>query len=228
MAITLGVITFDASTTAGRERIEEIGGRDAREIVVSGLIDDEDSLDGVESRLDAIVQAASEENFSAELSLRTGRVLFVRRKAVVREVLREKCAGSFALTLEARDPFEWAAAETVLAWTIDADPEAIAVDTLGTAEALPVVRLALATPVVNPTVGDGTRSLTYEGAVAAGQILFFDSEAASAKLDGEDVTPYTAGEFPRIAPGGSTLTYTDGSAGSPVIAAEIRFRNRWR
>lgn len=227
MVITLGTVTLETEWTTFRERIEEIGGRDAREIVVTGLVTELESVDAIEARLDAIVDAASQTDYSAELAVRPGRVLFVRRKAYAREVQREELLGAFALTLEARDPYEWSAAETVVAWTIDADPHALAVSTPGTVEALPVIDLVPQADVSAPAVGDGTRTLTYSGVIAAGQTLIFDSERSRAFLDGEDVTPYTTGEFPRIDPGGTTLTFTDGSASAPAVDAEVRFRDRW-
>ena len=38
MSITLGPVTFDDSTTAVKEKLEEVGGRDERRITISGIV----------------------------------------------------------------------------------------------------------------------------------------------------------------------------------------------
>ena len=79
MAITLGPVTFDDAHTTAKEKLEEVGGRNERRVTVSGAIVGQNTVAAIEAQLDAILDAASVEDFSAELSLRSGRRLFVRR-----------------------------------------------------------------------------------------------------------------------------------------------------
>ena len=53
--------------------------RDARRIEIAGAVEDASSADELEARLDAILDAASGESYEAELRLRPGRRLLVRR-----------------------------------------------------------------------------------------------------------------------------------------------------
>jgi hypothetical protein len=118
MAITLGAVTLDEAHTTVQEKHEEVGGRDARRIVLTGLIAGESSVAAIEARLDAILDAASCDDPLAALSLRAGRRLWVQRTQFQREVARGPLAGSFTLELEAPDPFEESVAEHAVAWTI--------------------------------------------------------------------------------------------------------------
>jgi hypothetical protein len=54
-----------------------------------------------------------------------------------------------------------------------------------------------------------------------------DGRSGVVTLEGADVTPYTSGEFPRIAPEGTTLTYEDDAASSHTAAVTVAFRDRW-
>ncbi len=225
MAILLADISFDPARTAVRERIEEVGGRDARRIEITGLVDGPSVAD-VEARLDAVVAAASVAP-STPLSLRPGRRLWVRRVAFRREVRPDKKVGSFELTLEAPDPFEESESEREAAWPLAASGDSLVLETAGNAVARPVIVFTPETARLNPSFTDGVRTLTYPGAVQPGQVLTFDGPAGKALLDGTDVTSFTQGLFPRIVPGASTLHYFDDGAGSPVGTAAVRFRDRW-
>lgn len=226
MAVTLGSVTFGELTTI-KEKYEEVGGRDERSVIVSGAIAGKSSVAQIEAALDAILDAASEADYSAELSLRPGRRLYVRRRKFQREISLGPLVGSFVLELEARDPFEVSAAETVVNWTMAASGATKAVASAGNVEAQPAIALTAAGTLVNPAISDGVNSMLYEGVVEEGQIFVFDSEQKVVTLDGEDVTPYTQGEFPIVAPEGTTLTYTDDVSSSHAVNATITFRDRW-
>lgn len=225
MTITLGSLAFD-SRTAVREKYEEIGGRDARVVVLSGLIVGEATVEAVEVRLDAILAAASEEDYTA-LSVRPGRRLWVRRAQFSRGISREKRVGSFELKLESRDPFEESIAAASESWAVVASGDTRLFTPAGNAPSLPVVTLVASGSLVNPGIGDGARGIVYNGLVSDGQTLVFDSAQEKAALDGLDVTPYCSGSFPRLYPGGTTLAYTDDPGSSHTAAATVVFRDRW-
>lgn len=227
MAITLGSLVFDATHTTAREKLEEVGGRDERGIEISGLVLGESSAADIEARLDAILDAASSEDYGAELSLRAGRRLWVRREGYSREVNPESLVGSFTLKLGAKYACEEAVEPTLASWSISESGATKALTAGGNLFARPTISLEATGAIVNPSFGDGTRTLVYSGTVADGSVLVSDASEGCVTLDGEDVTPYTEGVFPRISPEGTTLTYTDDAASSHTAAVEVSFRSRW-
>jgi hypothetical protein len=227
MAVTLGSVTFDEANTTVREKLEEVGGRNERRITLSGLVLGESGVTAIEARLDAILDAASLEDYSGVLSLRAGRRLLVRRDAFKREVRPEELAGAFTLELAARDPFEESVAETLVSWSIAASGATKSVASSGTAGARPVIALTAAGVLIDPAVSDGVRTMSVSGTVSSGKVLTIDAAAGKVTIGSTDVTPYTAGQFPRIASEGTTLTYTDAAGSSHTASATIRFRGRW-
>jgi hypothetical protein len=227
MPVTLGSVTFDEVNTTVREKIEEVGGRNERRITLSGLVLGESSVAAIEARLDAMLDAASLEDYSGVLSLRAGRRLLVRRDAFKREVRPEELAGVFTLELAARDPFEESAAETLVSWSIAASGATKSVASSGTADARPVIALTAVGALIDPAVSDGPRTMSFSGTVSSGKVLTMDAAAGRVMINDTDVTPYTAGHFPRIAPEGTTLRYTDAAGSSHTASATVRFRGRW-
>lgn len=227
MPITLDSLTFDEAHTAAREKLEEVGGREGRVVVLSGFVVGEPTPEAVEARLDAIAAAASDEDYAAILSLRPGRQMRVRRAAFNRSLVKGKLAGAFELTLESRLPFEESAEPLVQEWPIVANGDTLAVATPGTAPAPLRIVIAAQAQLLYPAIDDGVRSLTYRGAVGAGQTLTLDGEAACVTLDGEDVTAYTAGDFPMVRPGGSIVTFTDDEMSDHRAEVTVSHRARW-
>jgi hypothetical protein len=220
MPVTLGPITFDDAHTDVREHLEEVGGRDERRITISGVELKHSTVASIEAALDAILDAASAEDYSAPLSIRTGRRLWVRRKKFTRDLARENLTGSYTLELEARDPYEQSVTQTVVDWTITASGQTKAAAAAG-------ISLIASGNVVNPQFSDGTRVISYAGIVANGEELVFDAESGLVMLNGDDATPYTAGLFPQISPEGTTLLYTDDPASSHAATVTITYRDRW-
>lgn len=227
MAMTLGSVTFDETHTAVHEKLEEVGGRNERQVTISGVIVDENTVADIESRLDAILDAASAEAFSAELGLRTGRRLFVRRDAFTREVRGDELTGAFTLELIARDPFEESSAVTTVNWTVSASGATQAATSAGNVYACPAITLVATGTIVNPSFGDGTRTLSFSGTVLDGETLVLDAGQNVATLEGADVMPYTSGEFPRVSPEGTTLTYVDDASSTHTATVTITYRDRW-
>jgi hypothetical protein len=227
MAVTLGAYVFSDVHTAWRDKEEEVGGRDERLIELSGIIAGRSSIQEVEAALDAILDAASVADYSAALSLREGRRLMVRREAFVREVAHDPLVGSFTLKLKAKSPYEEAVDVSTVAWSITAPYASVAVTPGGTVFALPAIQLTAGGSLVNPSVSDGVRTATYEGVVEEGSVLVFDAPLKSVRLDGEDVTPYMSGLFPRIEPEGTTLVYADDASSAHQAEGLVVYRTRW-
>jgi len=225
MGIRLGAHEFGGHVTAVSEQLRETGGRDARVISLEGVIEDLESITAIEAALDAIAAAASEDN--TPLSLRSGRELLVTRSAFKREIHRAARTGAFVLVLEARDPIERADEEFVAAADFYFSGATAEINAGGNTRVPLIAHLTPDEAVVRPSLSDGTRTLMYEGELEPGETLTLDGESGRVLLDGEDVTPYTAGELPRLDPGENTLTYTHESGTGATMSAELRFRARW-
>lgn len=227
MSITLGTITFDEAHTAVREQYEEVGGRDSRRIEISGLVAGMRSVENIEARLDAILDAASQETFDAALSVRNGRRMFVRRARFSREILRPRLVGTFSLVLEARNAFEESIAATSIDWPVTISGTTLPVSAGGNTSSLPTITLVASGQVVAPGFSDGSRSLVYGGTVGNNKTLVFDAAAGKVWLDSVDVTPYTEGVFLQIQPEGTVLTYSDAEDSSHTASVNVSFHDRW-
>lgn len=218
---------FDPVQSHVRDRIEEIAGTERRRVEISGLITGKASLEDIEAELDAVFHAASEGDWSAELSLRPGRRLWVRREACVRRVSPETLTGAFDLTLEARHPDEESLSLQTFDWTITESGATCAFATAGTAPARPLIALTALGMLIQPSFSDGARLIIYDGVVPEGSTLSFDGLLGRVSLDGEDVTPYVTGEFPRVPPEGAVFSYEDDASSSHSATAVVSYRDRW-
>ena len=227
MAITLDSYIFDPENTSVRDGMEEVGGRDERRFVLRGLVVGKGSVDEVESELDNILDEASKAGYGAKLSLRADREFAVERERFERKIGEEELIGAFELELRARDPFEYATEETVDQWNVTGSGQTKEATAAGNVYSKPRFTLTASGNVVNPSISDGTCTIAYVGTVANGEVLVFDAAACTVALEGEDVLPYTTGEFPRISPEGTTLEYTDDESSSHTATIQIAFRDRW-
>lgn len=227
VAITLGAVSLDEAQTTVSEKLEELGGRDARTITLSGVIAGAHSVAEIEARLDALLAAVSDEACETALSVRSGRRLWVRREKLTRDVAPESLLGTFVLTLAAADPFEEAVEASLVAWAVSLSGATIEVSSGGTAPAQVKIAMTAAGMVVNPSFSDGTRCIQYSGLVVNGESLVFDGLAGMVTLDGRDVTPYTSGLFPCVTPDATVLTYADDAASDHTASVTIEWRERW-
>lgn len=227
MAVTLGPITFDAASTSVHERHEEVGGRRERSVEIAGVLAGHATETAIHDALDVILAAASTENYEAELSVRPGRRMFVRRAQFARDVSPESLTGSFVLKLDTRDPFEESTALHSVAWPVNASGATLNLSTAGNAPARLIIRLTAADTIVNPSFTDGARTISYSGTLLVDDEMVFDGDAGSVTLNGADVLPYVTGDFPQIGPVGITLTYVDDAASSHDGDVVVEYRDRW-
>jgi len=228
MAIKIGAVPLDERHAVVRETYEEAGGRDARQIEISGLVVGEHSPVDIEARLDALIRAASESGAETELSLRAGRRVMGRRVKCVREISRDSNTGRYSLVFEARDPFDEAIAVTALTWLIPGPGASMSLSYGGNLAAPLLMSLLAYEDLVNPGFGDSQATITYVGTVAQGERIVFDGRTKQAWLEGMEVTPYLNGTWPQVHPGGSPLVYMDGGTNSSDAGeAVISYRARW-
>lgn len=226
MPIDLGGYQLDNAYTAVREEYEVVGGRQTRAIQITGLLRGTGNLAALVEALDNIAQAVSE-TVPTELVLRAGRRLFARRERFIREVSARALVGQFVLALRADDAWEESAAANESSWNIGLSGATHEVSNGGNASAPLRISLGAESALVRPAVGDGERTLRYEGTVPNGAMLVFDAALREVTLDGVDVTPYTSGEFPMVEPGEQVLIYSDDPASGHMAVATVTFRDRW-
>lgn len=227
MAVTLGTLSFDSSTTTVRERHEEVGGRRERVIEIAGIVAGLSSEGAIHDALDAILNEASSDDHSVALSVRAGRRMFVRRAEFVRNVSADALTGSFELKLAARDPFEESTALHSVAWPVTASGAMLELTANGNATARLVITLTAVGTIINPTFSDGVRTIAHNGTLLTGDVLRFDGNTGVVTLNGDDVLPYASGVFPDLGPDGVTLTYEDDAASSHAANVTVEYRDRW-
>jgi hypothetical protein len=227
MAITLGALTFDERHTDLSETLEEVGGRNERRITVKGLIVGEESVSDIHDQIDVILDAASTEDFSAALIIRSGRQLNVRRRGFQRDVRADVLTGSYTLELEAREPYEEAIAGVLENWTVTTSGDTQVSTPGGNRNTPTKITLVATGSIVNPTVSDGVDTISYSGFVSDGESLVFDGRDEVVTLEGSDVIAYTSGVFPNLEPGGTTLTYTDDVTSSHTAGLTVEYKARW-
>ena len=223
---TLGAYEFDDRHTSVTDTVDEVAGRTERTFVVSGLIVGKATATDIESELDSIADAASENRW-VTFSVQSGREITVERTEMSRRVDAAERVGSFTLRLAAADPFERSSTVTEEPWSITSSGDTKQVDTDGNVYSEPRIEMVASGDVVNPTFSDGERTIQYLGTVADGETLAIDGAARTVTLESADVLPYTTGEFPRVSPEGTTLTYTDDTSSSHTASVTVSYRDRW-
>lgn len=223
MPIELENVSLDPTKTSVRESVEEVGGRDRRIVILEGVL----LGPAVEDALDAIADAASVEAHDATLSLRTGRMMKVRRLSMTRQSDARSGAAGFVLALEAEDAYEYADTPVDTPWNVTASGDTLNILSNGTVPVLTTMTLTANGSVINPKFSDGEKSMGYEGTVPDGETLIFDPATGKATLEGSDVTPHMTGTFLEVQPEGTTLTYTDDPASSHNAGVVISIHDRW-
>jgi len=226
MSISVGGYTFNARTTVVREAYEEVGGKQTRAIRITGVLRGAADEAALIDALDGITRAVSEAA-PVVVSLRPGRRILARREAFSREVNGRTLTGQFVLDLRAQTAWEESDALHEAEWIIAMSGAELDVENAGNGDAAPMISLTAEDVLILPSVTDGTRTLVYEGNVGSGSTLVIDGRAREVKLDGIDVTGYTSGDFPRLAPGETTLAYLDDPASSHQATASVAHRDQW-
>lgn len=226
MTIRMGALTLDERHTVVREEYEQEGGRNTRLVTITGMVRGKPNVAAVEAALDGLMDAVSAD-VPVYISLRPGRRVRVRREGFSREVHGGQRTGAYTINLRAEEGWEESETVTTVGWTIDASGATIALENGGTLPTFPLVSLDALGSIEGLALSDGTRTLSYEGEVEAGATLIVDGVAGQVWLDDLDITPYTRGDFPQLAPGETVLTYTDALGSSHLLDGEVTYRDRW-
>ena len=226
MAISVGTYTFDARTTTVRETYERVGGKETRLITLTGLLRGLADRGAIDTALDGIMAAVSTED-PVYVSIREGRRIRARRESLAREIHGHHLTGQFVVGMRAETAYEESTDPHESPWSIFSSGATLSVANSGNRETVPVVTLTALGSVIGPAVSDGTHTISYGGVLDFGAVLQFDGEGGRVWLDGADVTAYTTGAMPRLAPGETSLTYTDDASSSHLLSGTVTWRDRW-
>ncbi|MBE7560546.1 phage tail family protein [bacterium] len=226
--VTLGDYAFAHDTTRVLSDLRFVEDRLRRQVEIVGLLSGFSTRAAFESELaalDAAVEAFS--NGSAALSLTAGRALsgsVLRYRKTLDELQRSV---AFRLILLSEDRFERSVALHEEPLTITASGDYLVLENAGTADSLPTLTLTADGSLVDPSLSDGTRALTYHGTLSAGDVLVVDCDAHTATVNGENALSGVSGDWPRLSPGETTLTYSDDAAGSHDATLVVAYRDFW-
>jgi hypothetical protein len=226
VSISVGGYVFNPRTTVVREQYEVVGGKQTRAIRITGLLRGAADEASLIAALDAVTEAVSKEA-PVLVSLRPGRQIAARREGFVREINGRTLTGQFIVDLRAESAWEESEAIETLPWSIGQSGEALEVYNTGNAPTDPVITLTADDFLITPGVSDGARAIVYEGEVSSGSVLIIDAVKREVRLDGVEVTGYTSGEFPRLAPGDTELVFTDDIMSSHQATGTVAWRARW-
>ena len=225
--IKLNDYNFDEDYTTVTEKLREVGGSDSREFRISGLVVGKTTLSEIEAELDQILEEASKGDSQVFLQLRVGRGFNCERDRFERGVLEQERIGCFVLWLLARDPHEYSESENTGQWVVTESGAQKQLSASGNVFSLPVLEITAGGTLVEPCVSDGERSMKYVGQMVEGDELVINCAERSVVLNGEEVLPYTEGEFLRLEPGGTTFVYADGEGSSHSCTIDIKWYDRW-
>ncbi len=226
--IRIGDLTLSDESTAVHERRDTDSGLPARTIRVSGSVGDAATWAELESRLDNIARAAlGGETGTVELGLRPDRHIIAHLQRLDREVHRTGREAVFTALFTSDQAMEVADSDTQLPWTVQAWGSALPLENEGTAPAAVRIQFTASGTIMVPAFDDGVRRLTYGGAMGPGQVLVIDGTARRVTLNGTDVTAQVSGDYPQLAPGGSTLRFYDDFDSSHQGAAIVAWRASW-
>ncbi len=225
---TLGDYTFRSDSTRVLSDLRYVEDRLRRQVEIVGLLSEfatHDDFAAELSELDTAVEAFC--NGSATLTLTEGRQLsgsVLRYRKTVDELERSV---TFRLIVLSEDRFERSIELHEENLAIDASGDAIVLANAGTADSLPELTLSAIGALINPSVSDGLRTLIYQGTLSPGDALALDSDAHTATLNGGNALAAVSGDWPRLAPGETTLTYTDQAGSSHSATLLVQYRDYW-
>lgn len=226
--IAVGSFLFPPRGTLAAVRVRVIDGRLCKQVLIRALFDGYTAAAPLRAELDALHAALEQlDAGAAVLSLIPGRHYYAVRRDDARWIDPSGRLAAVRLELLTRDRFERSNALHTQSHLIMLSGFAFTAVNAGTAPARPRLELEAHTALDRPAVGDGARTVRYLGALAPGDVLSLDSEDHTARLNGVNALDAIAGVFPLLAPGATTLTYSDAAGSGQALTLRLAHRDTW-
>ncbi len=229
MRVQVGEYTFPAERTFVNTATREVLSRVRKDVEIISLLTHPHCGEALQAEVETLEREFEKlDRREAHLSLHEGRYYSGWRRDLQIKVRKENRVASVRAHVLTDDRFERSIEEHVQQVNILQDEVSFDVEQAGNGLAFPSFLITAVGTVVNPQISDGTRTILYEGSFGAGQTLYLDSESRTAVKNGsENVLAAVSGEFPRLSPGVTTLTYRDGPVSAHDAQLEVWYRDLW-
>jgi hypothetical protein len=227
--VSVGSFTFPARNTAVDVQTRFVEGRTRKVIRVDTILLGSGTLSEFLTRV-ATLEGEIEkfDRGEATLSITDGRYSTGRRMSLQRTLDEASRFAAFEIRFLTDDRFERSAVLHETSKVLTASGDTLQVTQQGNAASRPVIVISATGNLVKPAVSDGERTLTYEDDLPAGSELTIDCEKRTAVVDDtENVLNKTAGAFPLLSPGTTTLTYNDDPSSSHNGTLTVKYRDTW-
>lgn len=227
--VRIGLYNFPEAALAVRVTREEILSRVRKTVRLDALLGPFASMDDLlAERANLEGELARLDSGDAHLHLVFGRYHAASRREHQWAIDAQALTLAAHLQLITADPFERSIDTHEVEVDLAATGGTLTIPHAGNIPSRPALVLTAAATVLRPALTDGARTLTWDGLLAPGDVLAIDADRQTAWRNGtENVLLDIAGDFPRIAPGGSTLSCTASGASPPNAALRVTWRDWW-
>lgn len=227
--VRIGLYTFPEAALAVRVTREEILSRVRKTVRLDALLGPFASMeDLLAERATLEGELARLDSGDAHLHLVPGRYHAASRREHQWAIDAHALTFAAHLLLITEDPFERSTDTHEIEADLASIGGAVTISHAGNIPSRPALVLTAAATVQRPVITDGARTLVWDGLLAPGDVLALDADRLTAWRNGtENVLLAISGDFPRIAPGGSTLSCAAQGAGPPHAALRVTWRDWW-
>lgn len=227
--IQIGAYTFPADQAQATVGREEALSRVRKSIRIDAILGPFDSIPAAQSEIDDLEgQLALLDQGLADVRIHADRFYLAHRKEYERSLEERTLTASVHMVLLTDDAFERGGQiETHLLNIADGVTEIIITQD-GNIDALPVLTVHALDVIVNPALSDGQRTWTYTGTLSPGDVLVADSDRRTAIRNGTaNVLNQVAGDFIRLSPGVTRITWSEAASSSHQATLIIQYRSLW-
>jgi hypothetical protein len=226
---SVGSFTFPARNTAVDVQTRFVEGRTRKVIRVDTILLGSGTLNEFLSQVASLEGEIDKfDRGEAALSITAGRYSTGRRMSLQRTLDEVSRFAAFEIRFLTNDRFERSTTLHETSRTLTASGDTLEIIQEGNAESRPLVIIFATGNLVKPAISDGQRTLTLDETLPPWSELTIDCENRTAVIDGtENVLNKTAGVFPLLSPGTTTLTYTDDPSSSHSGSLTVKYRDTW-
>ena len=226
MIPTLGNHALDQWQASVAEKQCYENGRWRRSIVIRGAADTFESSALLTEALDMPAAAALAPE-PVLLRLRPGRSVAVRLRRFEKTCHDDAIAGAFTLELEGLTPWEEGDDLQSHEATITENGTVCEIASDGSLASPLSFTFTATGMVLLPCFSDGVHTLSYSGILQNGSILEVDSVSRKAFVDAEDVSSQVSGDFLKINPQTTPVSFEADPEGAQTGTLVLSWRERW-